>query len=1027
MIPIQLIIKGLYSYRSEQKIDFSGLTDARLFGIFGGVGSGKSTILEAISFALYEQSERLNSKDRRNYNMMNLKSDELLIDFIFKAGADDQEYRIRVETTRKKNKEEVNPFKRSTYKKVAGEWQARALDMEEIIGLSYDNFKRTIIIPQGKFQDFLQLKESERVGMMKEIFQLERFDLSDRVQSLASANKLKLENLNGRMAAYEGISGELISQKELELRELVSQQQNSKDYLERCRGEAQALDKLKNLYEQISKHKLRLKELDGRQAEFEQKEIQLRNFERFSRLFRYELSQRDDCKNQLEELTERLVAGTRELEAVCVQLENELVEFAALAEEYNQRERYRREAEEAEIWLDIRSIGKELSDNRTLLSRQQEEYVRIETRLKESERQGKALRNELDLIKAEKSDMDTLYQIKLWFEKLYSLRQHFERVEADRIRYAGEHRKYEEDLKEIASKYRETWPGMDDALSDETRFAFELEAAVKANKAGMDEARKQIDELTLHRKLEEYVEHLHEGDPCPLCGSTEHPLIMDIGNNHSRLNELLQKQEEQEKAAETLTKLRIEIAAVFQKKRSIEQSLNETRLRSGEAGNAISQHGESFIWEEYRAYDEKRIQSVIAGAIEQDKKEQASRAELERRRDEWQKIQKEKEECSQRLGALEKRVAELNARSETLKTSLREFKIERAEKLTPEDLKRLAVEQRRKYELSEKNYREKEQVIALLRSQRSSREGEIKTRQERRDALEEQLKRIANAINASLTENNLELREVEEVLRVGLDADVLASEINNYRQERNGVSKVIEELELQTEGKMFDETRYRAMTDELRNAEEAFDVFRKRTIELQKALEDSRRRLSEKKLLEQEAEKLRLRGDNLRLLSNLFRANGFVNYISSQYLLSLCNAANEKFYKLTRQRLRLEISENNEFMVRDFMNNGRTRSVKTLSGGQTFQASLCLALALADSIQQQNKSKRNFFFLDEGFGSQDKESLYLVFEALKALRRENRIVGIISHVEELQQEIGVYLKIRNDEERGSVIEHGHQE
>src|SRR5690606_22274708 len=108
------------------------------------------------------------------------------------------------------------------------------------------------------------------------------------------------------------------------------------------------------------------------------------------------------------------------LEAVCVQLENELVEFAALAEDYNQRERYRREAEEAEICLDIRSIGKELSDNRTLLSRQQEEYVRIETRLKESERQGKALRNELDLIKAEKSDMDTLYQIKLWFEKLYS-------------------------------------------------------------------------------------------------------------------------------------------------------------------------------------------------------------------------------------------------------------------------------------------------------------------------------------------------------------------------------------------------------------------------------------------------------------------------------------------------------------------------------------------------------------------------------------------------------------------------------
>lgn len=151
------------------------------------------------------------------------------------------------------------------------------------------------------------------------------------------------------------------------------------------------------------------------------------------------------------------------------------------------------------------------------------------------------------------------------------------------------------------------------------------------------------------------------------------------------------------------------------------------------------------------------------------------------------------------------------------------------------------------------------------------------------------------------------------------------------------------------------------------------------------------------------------------------RSSGFVNYISSKFLINLCNAANDKFYKLTRQQLRLEISENNDFQVRDFLNNGKVRSVKTLSGGQTFQASLCLALALADSVQQQNKSRQNFFFLDEGFGSQDKDSLLLVFEALKALRKENRIVGIISHVEELQHEIQTFLTVRNTEEEGSVV------
>jgi exonuclease SbcC len=82
---------------------------------------------------------------------------------------------------------------------------------------------------------------------------------------------------------------------------------------------------------------------------------------------------------------------------------------------------------------------------------------------------------------------------------------------------------------------------------------------------------------------------------------------------------------------------------------------------------------------------------------------------------------------------------------------------------------------------------------------------------------------------------------------------------------------------------------------------------------------------------------------------------------------------------------------------------------------------LSLALSLADNIQKITESNQNFFFLDEGFGSLDKESLAVVFDTLKTLRKENRIVGVISHVEEMQQEIDVHLRIENDENRGSLI------
>ena len=83
MVPIHLKIEGLYSYQGMQEVDFTQLTQAQIFGIFGATGSGKSSILEAITFALYGQSSRLNQQDKRGYNMMNLKSKRLYIEFDF--------------------------------------------------------------------------------------------------------------------------------------------------------------------------------------------------------------------------------------------------------------------------------------------------------------------------------------------------------------------------------------------------------------------------------------------------------------------------------------------------------------------------------------------------------------------------------------------------------------------------------------------------------------------------------------------------------------------------------------------------------------------------------------------------------------------------------------------------------------------------------------------------------------------------------------------------------------------------------
>ena len=177
----------------------------------------------------------------------------------------------------------------------------------------------------------------------------------------------------------------------------------------------------------------------------------------------------------------------------------------------------------------------------------------------------------------------------------------------------------------------------------------------------------------------------------------------------------------------------------------------------------------------------------------------------------------------------------------------------------------------------------------------------------------------------------------------------------------------------------------------------------------------------EKELLKSVAA-LSTRQEHIKLLENIFRGQGFVQYISSIYLQQLCQHANERFQRMTRGQLSLQIGENNEFEIIDYLNEGKSRSVKTLSGGQAFQVSLSLALALAESVQSEASADKNFFFIDEGFGTQDTESVNIVFETMANLLKDNRIVGIISHVEELKERIPMSLTITNDPEKGSLIQ-----
>jgi len=286
----------------------------------------------------------------------------------------------------------------------------------------------------------------------------------------------------------------------------------------------------------------------------------------------------------------------------------------------------------------------------------------------------------------------------------------------------------------------------------------------------------------------------------------------------------------------------------------------------------------------------------------------------------------------------------------------------------------------------------------------------------------EKLTYITKEIDDTLRKYNYpSVESVRKILNQPIQLEAEKKKLQTFNQQKSLLKERLSQLITDINNRIYDPEAHQKLLAEVEHIKKELAEKNREAGKLSGWIKKMKEGLDQKNKLTAEYEKVELRGENIKTLKQLFKASGFVNYVSSVYLQNLCNAANDRFFQLTRQKLSLEITSDNNFQVRDFMNGGKIRSVKTLSGGQTFQAALSLALALADNIQKITESDQNFFFLDEGFGSLDKESLSVVFDTLKTLRKENRIVGVISHVEEMQQEIDVHLQINHHEDRGSLI------
>lgn len=1007
MLPLKLTLEGIYSYQEAQTIDFRNLTDAGLFGIFGETGSGKSTILEAISYALYGETERMHSRDNRAYNMMNLKSNRLYIEFDF-LNAENKKFRATKEIKRNRNHfDKTSPQTSNLYEEINGEWIPITEKIEDILGLTYANFKRTIIIPQGQFKEFIELGEKDRTTMLKEIFDLERFDLQDNIRTLNTENYSKLNEKQGELNAFEHYTDELLEnlkKAEVEAKELLAK---TKEDFEVINTLFQTLKSQKDTFEDLAKKRSIFTDLERKLPEFEQKEKELNSFERISKIFTPLLESKKQLDFKKKDLATKVNQKQLEFDQNNQKLTEITSELAKIEHYFNNLGQKRKEETDLKaiqaILIAEQTIQKISNDSKALKNQQEEQIKLLE-----------AVKKELIMLDSEikeetKHSIDSgiLIEISTWFQK---------------------RKNYQEQLLKSQKTVAEIEANKAVELKSLAEFGVNLEnyqSYFEEKERGLQQEKinteKTLRDLEVQQKFADHAHTLEDGSPCPLCGSEEHPNILSEEDVSVQITQANHRLEEIETQFQNWNAQKTSVGNSVSKIQVIESQLTNAKDELTLIEQTIAEHNKQFNWKDFDSSNEAAFEAKKSEILQNESKIKRKRVELDEKRQNQAEIEEKLKQIEKSVSAyLLEETKNISARDTNLKLlsvlDFKDYKNHSSAEIS-QKLNDLKIEN----DKIEKDYQEFSKIIHELKPIIAGLQAELNGLKENLKTFENELNEIENQIEKELTTENLTFSTVEQTLEKPKDITQERKEIEEFKITFNSLKIQIDEVSQKVANIDYNEEKFKEIEQKYVEFTQKLEETTKNHTKQEAELTRVTIELEKKKVLETEMEKLKNRATNLNEMLNLFKGAAFVNFISSIYLRQLCDVANQRFQRMTKNQLSLILNDKNEFEVIDYLNEGRLRSVKTLSGGQSFQVSLSLALALAESVQTKFKTDKNFFFIDEGFGTQDGDAVNLVFETLLNLNKENKVVGIISHVEELKDRIPYSLIIEKDQEKGSLI------
>jgi exonuclease SbcC len=934
--PLQLELEGFMGWRRRHVLDLEGLD---LFAFVGPTGAGKSSLIEAMTFALYGVAPRLDDR-RQVAPVISQGALEARVRLDFVVGAT-RHTAVRVvrrtgertATTREARLERDGQV-------LAGDPDGVTRAVEEALGLQFDHFVRCVVLPQGEFARLLHDAPRDRDALLRELLGTGLYErVRTRAYSLGERLRAEVEVLDAKLESLWEVP-ELLKKAEERLRVL--------EELESVVAmEARALTELD---EQVRRTKDEAEAAGQRAARL--KAIRAP-------------SEVAELRRQLEE-AEAALAKARRAEAEAQDRVRSL------------RDRIGGLPARAELKARIDALEE--------LARRRADWVRAEVELASQER--------------ERSAAEATWR---------TARERLERAEAVVAEAEGARREAHERLNSLPTEDAirsgiEALAEVDwrrRAVADARQVAEKAEADVRkaeerhrVAQARVDEARAELEHLRLVHAAVELAGKLARGDPCPVCGR---PLEGPVTQPHA--GDVAEAQEKLEAAEAAWGDSQGFLQAA---REAFAQAQASLRLAEDELARVEAKAAGVRPAEELRGLLEQ-MKATRELAVEAERHEAEARKALGDR-------EREMRRAEEQLAGVRERVSASAAKLEVVRQQLAEAELSLAH-LPSEDELRRQLEEVERLEAALKNT---ESVAQDSIQVRTAAEGTLQQIQDRERAAWREFHRARDSVS-DCGPPTVEGQLHEAWGRLATWAVARASE-----EEKAAEEALQRAQELEAERNRRREALVRRIAEAQIPVDPGEDlaVATARTAGSVRAeVNHLRMKAEEANRLQEQQKKLETQRQVAVAVERELRSDRFPRWVLEEALVELVEGATKWLRDLSRGRYSLDLDRETKevrFVVVDHSNADQRRSVRTLSGGETFLASLSLALALGSHLASlaARSGTLETLFLDEGFGTLDPESLDVVAGALEELAAGDRLVGVVTHVREVAERVPVRFEVR---------------